>query len=104
MSFFNLLGAAKLDRTICSNAGGDALNYTLGGKLGMKMGFFAESQLIIIWVSNSITSNIHFWRIAQEAKRHGASLVCIDPRRSETADATTNDEKWQVLVGHERSP
>ena len=86
MRFFNLLGAAKLDRTICSNAGGDALNYTLGGKLGMKMGFFAESKLIIIWGSNSITSNIHFWRIAQEAKRHGARLVCIDPRRSETAD------------------
>ena len=86
MRFFNMLGAAKLDRTICSNAGGDALTYTLGGKLGMKMGFFAESKLIIIWGSNSITSNIHFWRIAQEAKRHGARLVCIDPRRSETAD------------------
>jgi anaerobic selenocysteine-containing dehydrogenase len=42
--------------------------------------------LIIIWGSNSITSNIQFWRIAQEAKRHGARLVCIDPRRSETAD------------------
>jgi anaerobic selenocysteine-containing dehydrogenase len=85
MRFFNLLGAAKLDRTICSSAGGEALTYTLGGKVGMKMGMFAESQLIIIWGSNSITSNIHFWRIAQEAKRQGARLVCIDPRRSETA-------------------
>ena len=86
MRFFNLLGAAKLDRTICSSAGGEALTQTLGGKVGMKMGMFAESQLIIIWGSNSITSNIHFWRIAQEAKRQGARLVCIDPRRSETAD------------------
>jgi len=86
MRFFNLVGAAKLDRTICSSAGGEALTQTLGGKVGMKMGMFAESKLIIIWGSNSITSNIHFWRIAQEAKRHGARLVCIDPRRSETAD------------------
>ena len=86
MRFFNVVGAAKLDRTICSSAGGEALTQTLGGKVGMKMGMFAESKLIIIWGSNSITSNIHFWRIAQEAKRHGARLVCIDPRRSETAD------------------
>ncbi len=86
MRFFNLLGAARLDRTICSSAGGEALTQTLGGKVGMKVQFFAQSQLIIIWGSNAITSSVHFWRIAQEAKRQGAKLVCIDPRRSETAD------------------
>jgi anaerobic selenocysteine-containing dehydrogenase len=52
----------------------------------MKMEFFAEARLILIWGSNSITSNLHFWRLAQEAKRLGAKLVCIDPRRSETAE------------------
>ena len=86
MRFFNRVGAAKLDRTICSSAGGEGLVQTLGGKVGMKMGMYAQSKLILIWGSNSITSNIHFWRIAQEAKRQGAKLVCIDPRRSETAD------------------
>jgi len=29
---------------------------------------------------------VHFWRVAQEAKRRGAKLVCIDPRRTETAE------------------
>ena len=86
MRFFNLLGAAKLDRTICSSAGAEALTHTLGGKLGMKVQHFAQSKLILIWGSNAITSSIHFWRIAQQAKRQGAKLVCIDPRRSETAD------------------
>jgi anaerobic selenocysteine-containing dehydrogenase len=59
---------------------------TLGGKVGMKVEFFAESKLILIWGSNSIGSNLHFWRYAQQAKRNGAKLVCIDPRKSETAD------------------
>ena len=86
MRFFNLLGAAKLDRTICSSAGGEALAQTFGSKVGMKVQHFAESKLILIWGSNVITSSVHFWRIAQEAKRHGAKLVCIDPRRTETAD------------------
>ncbi len=84
--FFHQLGASLLDRTICAAAGGEALVQTLGGKLGMKVQFFAEAKLILIWGSNSIASNLHFWRLAQQAKRDGARLVCIDPRRTETAD------------------
>jgi anaerobic selenocysteine-containing dehydrogenase len=84
--FFNRLGASQLDRTICSSAGGEALTYTLGGKVGMKVEFFEQSRLIVIWGSNSIASNLHFWRLAQAAKRNGARLVCIDPRRTETAE------------------
>ena len=84
--FFNRLGASQLERTICASAGGEALVNTLGAKVGMKLEHFSESQLILIWGSNSIASNLHFWRVAQQAKRNGARLVCIDPRRSETAD------------------
>ena len=84
--FFNRLGASLLDRTICSSAGGEGLTQTLGGKVGMRVEFFAESKLIIIWGSNSIGSNLHFWRYAQQAKRDGAKLICIDPRKSETAE------------------
>ena len=84
--FFHRLGASLLDRTICSSAGGEALNATYGGKVGMHLEFFAESRLILIWGSNSIASNLHFWTFAQAAKRAGAKLVCIDPRRTETAD------------------
>lgn len=84
--FFHRLGASLLDRTICANAGGEGLVHTLGGKVGMKVEHFAEAGLILIWGSNSIASNLHFWRHAQQAKRNGARLICIDPRRSETAD------------------
>jgi anaerobic selenocysteine-containing dehydrogenase len=84
--FFHQMGASLLDRTICASAGAEALTQTLGNKVGMKVEFYAESKLIVIWGSNSIGSNLHFWRLAQEAKRNGAKLVCIDPRRSETAE------------------
>ena len=84
--FFNRLGASRLDRTICAAAGAEGLTQTLGGKVGMRVEFFAESKLIIIWGSNSIGSNLHFWRHAQLAKRNGAKLICIDPRLSETAE------------------
>jgi len=84
--FFYKLGASLLDRTICSSAGGDALIATYGTKVGMHMRFFGESRLIVIWGSNSIASNLHFWTLAQQAKRVGAKLLCIDPRRTETAE------------------
>ncbi len=95
--FFHRLGASLLDRTICASAGAEALNQTLGGKVGMKVEFFAESKLILIWGSNAIASSVHFWRLAQEAKRRGAKLVCIDPRRSETAEKC--HEHLQLLPG-----
>ena len=84
--FFHKLGASLLDRTICSQAGGDALAATYGGKIGMHLEHFADAKLILIWGSNSIASNLHFWTFAQQAKRAGARLICIDPRRTETAE------------------
>ncbi|WP_395698758.1 molybdopterin-dependent oxidoreductase [Aquabacterium sp.] len=84
--FFHRLGASLLDRTICAAAGGDALVATYGGKVGMHLEHYADSRLILIWGSNSIASNLHFWTFAQAAKRQGAKLICIDPRRTETAD------------------
>ena len=83
---FHALGASLLDRTICASAGGEGLRYTLGGSVGMDVERFADSRLILIWGSNSITSNLHFWTFAQEAKRRGARLVAIDPYRTDTAE------------------
>ena len=84
--FFHRLGASLLDRTICANAGGEAITATYGGKIGMHLEDYAHARLIVIWGSNSIASNLHFWTFAQQAKRDGAKLICIDPRRTETAD------------------
>ena len=84
--FFHRMGASLLERTICSTAGGEALIHTLGARVGMRVEHFADARLILIWGSNSIASNLHFWRLAQEAKRRGAKLICIDPRKSETAE------------------
>jgi anaerobic selenocysteine-containing dehydrogenase len=95
--FFHRLGASLLDRTICSSAGGEALAATYGAKVGMHVEHYAESRLIVIWGSNSITSNLHFWTEALQAKRAGARLICIDPRRTDTAEKC--HEHLAVLPG-----
>jgi anaerobic selenocysteine-containing dehydrogenase len=83
--FFHKLGASLLDRTICASAGAEALTYTLGLRTGPAMEAFADSRLIILWGTNAIASNLHLWSFVQQAKRNGATLVAIDPYRSDTA-------------------
>jgi anaerobic selenocysteine-containing dehydrogenase len=84
--FFHRLGASQLERTLCSSAGKAGIKATLGGSYGMDPERFDESRLILIWGSNPIVSNLHFWSRAQEAKRRGARLIAIDPYRSLTAE------------------
>jgi anaerobic selenocysteine-containing dehydrogenase len=86
MRFFHKLGASLLDRTICASAGTAGHEITLGSRIGVDVELADQAKLIIFWGSNAITSSVHFWARAQEAKRHGATLVAIDPYRSLTAE------------------
>lgn len=84
--FFHRLGASLLERTLCSSAGKAGSKITLGGSVGSDPEQAEHSKLIIIWGSNPVISNLHFWTRCQQAKRRGAKLVIIDPRRNETAE------------------
>jgi len=84
--FFHRLGASLLDRTICAAAGKAGWAAVIGASMGMDLEEYENSRLILIWGSNPIASNLHFWTRAQQAKRRGARLVAIDPYRSQTAE------------------
>ncbi|HRD89941.1 MAG TPA: molybdopterin-dependent oxidoreductase, partial [Accumulibacter sp.] len=72
--FFHRLGAAQLDRTICASAGAMGYRATIGASIGFDAENVVDSRLILLWGSNSVVSNLHFWRLAQEARRRGARL------------------------------
>lgn len=84
--FFNALGAARLDRTVCASAGSEAMKHTLGASVGMDVEQFQNAELIILWGTNPITSSVHLWARVQEAKRQGAKIIAIDPFRSDAAE------------------
>ncbi|MEN9559699.1 MAG: hypothetical protein RLZZ502_910 [Pseudomonadota bacterium] len=83
---FYALGASQLDRTICSAAGGEAIKLTIGNTVGTHMEQVVDSELVILWGTNSVTSNLHFWSRVQEAKRRGAYLISIDPYKNRSAE------------------
>ena len=82
--FFHRFGASRLDRTICSSAGGAALILSQGAKLGTEPEQFAHSKLIIAWGANILGTNVHLWPFIVEARRRGARLVVIDRVKNRT--------------------
>jgi anaerobic selenocysteine-containing dehydrogenase len=84
--FFHRLGASQLDRTICATAGVAGYTATIGGRIGTDPEQFANAKLILLWGTNTLTANVHLWRFILKAKKQGAKVIAIDPRRTRTAD------------------
>ncbi len=83
--FFHRLGASLLGRTICSSAGGEGIRATLGASMGTDPEAVVNARLIVLWGTNTISSNVHLWRVILDARKKGARLVAVDPWRSRTA-------------------
>jgi anaerobic selenocysteine-containing dehydrogenase len=83
--FFHALGASKLDRTICSMAGTVGMRMTVGANLGADGEGIPESDLVLLWGTNTLTSNPHLWPFVRRARERGAPIVAIDPIRTRTA-------------------
>ena len=83
--FFHTIGASMLDRTICSMAGTVGMQMTVGANIGADPEGMPESDLILLWGTNTLTSNPHLWPFVLEAKQRGARVIAIDPIRTRTA-------------------
>src|SRR6202171_6083058 len=59
--FFHRLGASRLDRTICSSAGGAGLTEALGVRYGTEPEQYRHSRLILAWGANFLGPNVPWW-------------------------------------------
>ncbi|ARP42719.1 molybdopterin-dependent oxidoreductase [Geobacillus thermodenitrificans] len=82
--FFHRLGASLLDRTICSSAGSQGLQYTMGGGFGIDPEETIHAKLIIFWGINAVSTNMHQVILAQKARKNGAKIVVIDVHKNQT--------------------
>src|SRR5689334_12886694 len=83
--FFHKIGASKLDRTICSTPGVTGLKMTLGATVGADTEGVPQSDLILLWGTNTLTANPHLWPFITQAREKGAKVICIDPIKTRTA-------------------
>ncbi|MFP5276809.1 MAG: molybdopterin-dependent oxidoreductase [Acidobacteriota bacterium] len=92
--FFHRIGASRLDRTICAEAGGQAWNSVYGVKIGTPTEDFRHARLILAWGANIHGNNIHLWPMIEQARRNGARLIVIDPYRTRTAALAD----WHIAI------
>lgn len=84
---WNVLGASQHVVTICTIAGGFGTGYTLGdNRVGMDPETFSLSKLILLWGTNTLSTNPHLWKYIEAARRNGAYVAAIDPLRTRTAE------------------
>src|SRR5499427_9367838 len=95
---WNALGTSQHQMTICTIAGGVGTGYTLGdNRVGMDPETFSASKLILLWGTNTLSTNHHLWKYVEAARRDGAYLVAIDPIRTRTAAEA--DEHLALVPG-----
>lgn len=83
--FFHRIGASLLDRTICASAGSAGWGATYGDRMGPTPEEADRARLILLWGTNTLTSNPHLWPAIRRAKEAGARVIAIDPIRTRTA-------------------
>ena len=82
---FHHLGASRHVPNICSVAGHAGMALTTGSAAGMDPQDLAHSGLIVLWGTNTLTTNLHLWPFVTAGRDRGAPLVVIDPVRTRTA-------------------
>ncbi len=82
---WNHLGVSKHFLTICSVSGHIGLSYTVGTATGMDPEDVVDAGAVLIWGSNTLVANQHWWPFVEKAADEGAPIVVIDPLRTRTA-------------------
>jgi len=98
LGLFHALGTSRLMAgtvcDTCAEAGWDAACGPVGGADPETV---VHADLVIAWGADLLTTNVHFWPLVERARRAGARLVVIEPRRSRTAERA--DWHLRVNVG-----
>jgi len=85
--FFNRLGATQVDAsTLCAGVSGAAYESVFGDTGGISYEELAASGLIVVWGNNITVCNLHLTKLLRHARKSGAKLVVIDPKRIRIAE------------------
>ena len=79
--FFRRLGASRLERTLCAASTTAAQDALYGKMPGTAFEDYAESKFILVWGASPTHSNIHLMPHLKAARKRGAQIAVVDPRR-----------------------
>ena len=83
LRFFHKLGASLLDRRpLCGGIRTEAWVGTFGPVPGIPPEQIAHARLCVAWGNNVTWSNLHLMPLINRARKAGARLVVVDPKRT----------------------
>lgn len=81
--FFNLLGGATTLRgSICGGAGQGSQNLDFGNRISHDPLDHYNSNSMILWARNPVSTNISLVKIAKDIRKRGGKVIVIDPART----------------------
>jgi anaerobic selenocysteine-containing dehydrogenase len=87
MSFWRMFGGCTTTYgDLCWPAGLEATRLTLGDNRHNAPWDLENARLIVLWGKNAAETNVHQMRHIDAALAHGARMIAIDPRRTESAE------------------
>jgi len=85
--FFHRLGASKVNSTsLCTGASSAAWESVYGDVGGIPFTELAHAKMIVVWGNNVTACNLHLTTVIRDARKRGAKLVVVDPKRTRIAD------------------
>jgi anaerobic selenocysteine-containing dehydrogenase len=91
---FGSMGCSALERNICGAVASAGLTSTIGTGTGIDPEEIVHSKFVVLWGTNTIVTNLHYWPYVREAQRRGAKIVVIDPIRTRTAESAD----WHLQI------
>jgi len=88
--FWNRLGASQLQRSICGAAAELAVESTLGARWSPPVAELEQTNLVILWGHNPVSTAPHFMPALRRAQKRGCQLVVIDPLRTRSAQGANH--------------
>lgn len=82
---FERLGCPEIEHTICAATMTAAWKQVFGSMLSADPLDVVHSRLVVVWGANPGISGTHLLPLLNTARKSGAQLVVIDPRRTTTA-------------------
>ena len=82
----NAMGYSRQHNTICSSVMLSGMSAGVGSQRGCDPREFAEADLIVVWGSNPVHTQVNLMsHISRARKERGAKMIVIDPYRTPTA-------------------
>ena len=94
LRLFGSMGCSNLDRNICGAVASAGMTATIGTGTGIDPEEVVHSRYIVLWGTNTLVTNLHYWPYIREARARGAKLVVVDPIRTRTAE----EADWHIPV------